>query len=44
MEQAAKLSGDVAVVYVAAFSEIKLSVKKDVVDDALNATRAGREE
>lgn len=43
-ERLAKLTGGVAVVYVGASSEIELNVKKDVVDDALNATRAAMEE
>lgn len=43
-ERLAKLSGGVAVVYVGASSEIELNVKKDIVDDALNATRAAMEE
>lgn len=43
-ERLAKLSGGVAVVYVGASSEIELNVKKDSVDDALNATRAAMEE
>jgi chaperonin GroEL len=43
-ERLAKLAGGVAVVYVGASSEIELNVKKDVVDDALNATRAAMEE
>lgn len=43
-ERQAKLTGGVAVVYVGASSEIELNVKKDIVDDALNATRAAMEE
>jgi chaperonin GroEL len=43
-ERLAKLSGGVAIVFVGASSEIELNVKKDVVDDALNATRAAMEE
>jgi len=43
-ERLAKLSGGVAVVYVGASSEIELNIKKDIVDDALNATRAAMEE
>ena len=43
-ERLAKLSGGVAIVYVGASSEIELNVRKDVVDDALNATRAAMEE
>ncbi len=43
-ERLAKLTGGVAVVYVGASSEIELNIKKDIVDDALNATRAAMEE
>lgn len=43
-ERLAKLAGGVAIVYVGASSEIELNIKKDVVDDALNATRAAMEE
>lgn len=43
-ERLAKLAGGVAVVYVGASSEIELNVRKDAVDDALNATRAAMEE
>lgn len=43
-ERLAKLSGGVAVVYVGASSEMELNVKKDIIDDALNATRAAMEE
>src|SRR5665213_856647 len=43
-ERLAKLSGGVAIVYVGASSEIELNIKKDIVDDALNATRAAMEE
>jgi len=43
-ERLAKLSGGVAVVYVGASSEVEMNIKKDVVDDALNATRAAIEE
>ncbi len=43
-ERLAKMAGGVAIVYVGASSEIELNVKKDVVDDALNATRAAMEE
>jgi chaperonin GroEL len=38
------MSGGVAVVYVGASSEIEMNIKKDIVDDALNATRAAMEE
>ncbi|AEV98639.1 chaperonin GroL [Niastella koreensis] len=43
-ERLAKLAGGVAVVYVGGSSEIELNIKKDIVDDALNATRAAVEE
>jgi chaperonin GroEL len=43
-ERLAKLAGGVAIIYVGASSEIELNVKKDIVDDALNATRAAMEE
>jgi chaperonin GroEL len=43
-ERLAKLTGGVAIVYVGASSEIELNIKKDIVDDALNATRAAMEE
>jgi len=43
-ERLAKLSGGVAVLYIGAGSEIELKEKKDRVDDALHATRAGIEE
>ena len=43
-DRLAKLTGGVAVVYVGASTEIELNVKKDIVDDALNATRAAMEE
>jgi chaperonin GroEL len=43
-ERLAKLAGGVAIVYVGASSEIELNIKKDIVDDALNATRAAMEE
>jgi len=43
-ERLAKLSGGVAIVYVGASSEVELNIKKDIVDDALNATRAAMEE
>lgn len=43
-ERLAKLTGGVAVVYVGASSEIELNIKKDIIDDALNATRAAMEE
>ncbi|MFC0775083.1 chaperonin GroEL [Terrimonas alba] len=43
-ERLAKLSGGVAIVYVGASSEAEMNIKKDIVDDALNATRAAMEE
>ena len=43
-ERLGKLAGGVAVVYVGASSEMELNIKKDVIDDALNATRAAMEE
>jgi chaperonin GroEL len=43
-ERLAKLSGGVAIVYVGASSETEMNIKKDIVDDALNATRAAMEE
>ena len=43
-ERLAKLSGGVAVLYVGAHSEVAMKAKKDLVDDALCATRAAIEE
>src|SRR3954464_2000419 len=43
-ERLAKLSGGVAVLYIAAATEIEMKEKKDRVDDALHATRAAVEE
>ena len=43
-ERLAKLAGGVAVLYVAANSEVEMKEKKDRVDDALCATRAAIEE
>ncbi len=43
-ERLAKLSGGVAIINVGAPTEIALKKKKEVVDDALNATRAAVEE
>ena len=43
-ERLAKLSGGVAVLYVGAPSETEMKEKKDLVDDALCATRAAIEE
>jgi len=43
-ERLAKLSGGVAVIKVGAATEVELKEKKDLVDDALHATRAASEE
>ena len=43
-ERLAKLAGGVAVIRVGAASEVEVKEKKDLVDDALNATRAAVEE
>ena len=43
-ERLAKMSGGVAVLYVGANSEVEMKEKKDLVDDALCATRAAVEE
>jgi chaperonin GroEL len=43
-ERAAKLTGGVAVIKVGAATEIEMKEKKDLVDDALHATRAAVEE
>ena len=43
-ERLAKLAGGVAVLKVGAASEIEMKEKKDLVEDALNATRAAVEE
>ena len=43
-ERLAKLAGGVAVLYVGANSEVEMKEKKDLVDDALCATRAALEE
>ncbi len=43
-ERLAKLAGGVAVIYVGAASEIEMKTKKDLFEDALNATRAAIEE
>jgi chaperonin GroEL len=43
-ERLAKLSGGVAVIKVGAATEIEMKEKKDLVDDALHATRAAVEE
>jgi chaperonin GroEL len=43
-ERLAKLAGGVAVIYVGAASEVEMKSKKDLIEDALNATRAAIEE
>ena len=43
-ERLAKLAGGVAVLYIGAASEMEMKAKKDLVDDALSATRAAVEE
>src|SRR5580692_8746108 len=43
-ERLAKLTGGVAVIRVGAATEVEVKEKKDLVDDALNATRAAVEE
>ncbi|NVK44189.1 MAG: chaperonin GroEL, partial [Oceanospirillaceae bacterium] len=43
-ERAAKLAGGVAVIKVGAATEVEMKEKKDLVDDALHATRAAVEE
>jgi len=43
-ERLAKLAGGVAVIYVGAASEVEMKSKKDLYEDALNATRAAIEE
>ncbi|MCB1692590.1 MAG: chaperonin GroEL [Pseudomonadales bacterium] len=43
-ERVAKLSGGVAVIKVGAATEIEMKEKKDLVDDAMHATRAAVEE
>ena len=43
-ERLAKLSGGVAVIKVGGATEVEVKEKKDLVDDALNATRAAVEE
>lgn len=43
-ERLAKLAGGVAVIYVGAASEVEMKAKKDLFEDALNATRAAIEE
>lgn len=43
-ERLAKLSGGVAILYIGAATEVEMKEKKDLVDDALHATRAAVEE
>jgi len=43
-ERLAKLAGGVAVLYMGAATEVEMKEKKDIVDDALHATRAAVEE
>ena len=43
-ERLAKLAGGVAVLYIGAATEVEMKAKKDLVNDALNATRAAVEE
>src|SRR5690606_27242801 len=43
-ERVAKLAGGVAVIKVGAATEVEMKEKKDLVDDALHATRAAVEE
>jgi chaperonin GroEL len=43
-ERLAKLSGGVAILYIGASTEVEMKEKKDLVDDALHATRAAVEE
>ncbi len=43
-ERLAKLAGGVAVIYVGAATEVEMKSKKDLIEDALNATRAAIEE
>ena len=43
-ERLAKLSGGVAILYIGASTEIEMKEKKDLVDDALHATRAAVQE
>lgn len=44
LERVAKLAGGVAVIKVGAATEVEMKEKKDLVDDALHATRAAVEE
>ena len=43
-ERLAKLSGGVAILYIGAATELEMKEKKDLVDDALHATRAAVQE
>jgi len=43
-ERLAKLSGGVAILYIGASTEVEMKEKKDLVDDALHATRAAVQE
>ena len=43
-ERLAKLSGGVAILHIGAATEVEMKEKKDLVDDALHATRAAVEE
>jgi len=43
-ERLAKLSGGVAILYIGAATEVQMKEKKDLVDDALHATRAAVQE
>jgi chaperonin GroEL len=43
-ERLAKLSGGVAIIYIGAATEVEMKEKKDLVDDALHATRAAVQE
>merc|ERR1711976_326753 len=43
-ERLAKLAGGVAILYIGAATEVEMKEKKDLVDDALHATRAAVEE
>ena len=43
-ERLAKLSGGVAILYIGAATEVEMKEKKDLVDDALHATRAAVQE
>ena len=43
-ERLAKISGGVAILYIGAATEVEMKEKKDLVDDALHATRAAVQE